>query len=202
MPEIDHVFVFCRPGAPEADLLLAAGLRIGRERQHPGQGTASKCFFFANAMLELLWVENETEARSALVQPLALWERSRWRDSGASPYGICFRLEPGEQLPLPTWNYRPPYLRGGMAIQVARGLRPEQELVFAVTSRWDPPDVEHPFRGAMVTGLDGHCPPSEWLRRTERGRPGGGPHLEIELDGGSGARFLDFAPELPLALRW
>ena len=63
----DHVFVFVPPGAQAADLLVAAGLVEGPPNQHPGQGTANRRFFLANAMLELLWV-HEADAADAATQ--------------------------------------------------------------------------------------------------------------------------------------
>jgi hypothetical protein len=51
---IDHVFILCAEGAPEADAFLAAGLREGSSNTHPGQGTANRRFFFENFYVELL----------------------------------------------------------------------------------------------------------------------------------------------------
>ena len=46
MFELDHIFVLCEPGAPEADELLAAGFVEGQGYVHRGQGTANRVFFF------------------------------------------------------------------------------------------------------------------------------------------------------------
>jgi hypothetical protein len=61
---VDHVFVCTTPRAEAAELLTRAGLVEGAPNRHPGQGTACRRFFFSNAMLELIWLENEAEARS------------------------------------------------------------------------------------------------------------------------------------------
>ena len=53
------------------------------------------CAFFDNAYLELLWRHDDDELQSDVVRPLGLWERVRWEDTGASPFGIAFR--PGDQ---------------------------------------------------------------------------------------------------------
>ncbi|MBF0335866.1 MAG: hypothetical protein HQL40_19860 [Alphaproteobacteria bacterium] len=46
-----------------------------------------------------------------------LAERARWRETGASPFGIALR---GDQpAPFATWDYAPPYLPAGMTIPVA-----------------------------------------------------------------------------------
>jgi len=56
--ELDHVFILCDEGAPEAAALLRIGIREGSGNTHPGQGTACRRFFFANAYLELVWVDD------------------------------------------------------------------------------------------------------------------------------------------------
>lgn len=72
--ELDHVFVCVAAGAPEGNRLTTFGLIEGTPNSHPGQGTANRRFFFRNAMLELLYVHDEREARSPLVAPTRLWE--------------------------------------------------------------------------------------------------------------------------------
>jgi len=62
--ELDHVFIRVSRGAPEAEHLVQFGLREGQPNIHPGQGTANRRFFFINAMLELLWVEDARVAQS------------------------------------------------------------------------------------------------------------------------------------------
>lgn len=62
--ELDRVFVRTARDAPEAERLRALGLVEGTPNVHRGQGTANRRFFFANAMLELLWVHDEIEAAS------------------------------------------------------------------------------------------------------------------------------------------
>src|SRR5438552_2189888 len=79
------------PGAPAADRLVALGLSEGSGNVHQGQGTANRRFFFRNAMVELIWVSDEREAQSDLVAPLRLWERARYRQTGAAPFGLCLR---------------------------------------------------------------------------------------------------------------
>jgi hypothetical protein len=73
--ELDHIFICTEVGAPEADQLVAFGLAEGTSNVHPGQGTTNRRFFFHNAMLELLWVREEQEARSPPITPARLWER-------------------------------------------------------------------------------------------------------------------------------
>ncbi len=202
MPALDHVYVFCRPGAPEAARLEAIGLRVGRSRRHLGQGTANRCYFFGNAMLELIWVEDERAVRSDLVRPLGLWERSRWRETGASPFGFCLRLRPGVLLPVPSFEYAPPYLPAGMVLHVPREQDLQQPLVFAMRAPWSPPPTEHPLGDARVTRCISTQPVLPPVDLDVYEARLGAHHFEIELDGPGGTNVLDCATELPLVLRW
>jgi len=128
--ELDHVIIFCDVGAPEADTLLGRGLHEGPRNSHPGQGTANRRFFFLNAYLEFLWVEQAAEAQSDDVRPTGLWERwsRRTRDC---PFGLVFR--PGGRpatAPIPAWTYAPRYFPAGYSIEVARGIPPNEPLLF------------------------------------------------------------------------
>src|SRR6266480_8139703 len=85
---VDHAFICCSKGAPEADALVALGLIEGSGNRHPGQGTSNRRFFFNNAYVELLWVSNEDEARSSESKGTRLWERCSSRSDGICPFGI------------------------------------------------------------------------------------------------------------------
>ncbi len=85
--EIDHIFIFLSPKGEEVDDLVRFGLNEGSGRSHPGIGTRNRRVFFENFYLEFLWVENEAEAKS--LQDLGIWERSKFRDSDYSPFGLC-----------------------------------------------------------------------------------------------------------------
>src|SRR5881409_435232 len=104
--ELDHLFICASIGAPEADRLVAFGLTEGTPNAHPGQGTANRRFFFHNAMLELLWVQDAAEAQSELVRPTRLWERWAGRSGGACPLALCFRpkSQHAGKPPFPTWE--------------------------------------------------------------------------------------------------
>ncbi len=47
MPELDHLFLCCSEGAPEAATLVRRGPTEGSSNTHPGQGTANRRFFFS-----------------------------------------------------------------------------------------------------------------------------------------------------------
>src|SRR5437879_3127395 len=88
---VDHVFI-CVENPHAAERALADfGLQFGRRRIHQGQGTANACAFFDNAYLELLWRHDDDDLQSEVVRPLGLWERVRWRETGASPFGVALR---------------------------------------------------------------------------------------------------------------
>jgi hypothetical protein len=111
--ELDHVFVcVSEGGGPEADRLAGLGLSEGEPNTHPGQGTACRRFFLANAFLELLWVSVPVEARAGQARRLGLWERWAGRSAGACPFGVCLRPSRPKVagLPFAAWPYRPSYL--------------------------------------------------------------------------------------------
>ena len=130
--DIDHLFVFVAPGAPDARRLDKAGLRPSYRRRHTGQGTANICYCFDNAYLELLWVADEVEIRSPNIARTRLAERADWRRSGASPFGIAVRTASVEiPLPFETWDYDAPFLPGGTTMAVAIASEdPRQPLLF------------------------------------------------------------------------
>ena len=210
---VDHVFVFCRPGAPEAARLEAAGLRAGAQRRHEGQGTANTCFHFGDAMLELLWVADEQEARLPHVQPLGLVERWRWRETGACPLGVCVHTDVGAAPPFPAWDYAPAFMPKERPIRMAcnSGIVGEP-LLFALQIGVDRPAAplaEHPLRALRLSRCDVQVrglAPMSLLRDVRVPRlsfTAGAAHLlTLELGDGARGRALDLRPELPLVLRW
>ncbi len=223
--EFDHMFICTAVDAPEADLLVAFGLTEGTPNSHPGQGTACRRFFFHNAMLELLWVHDESEARSPLIAPAQLWERWRYRSTGYSPFGICLRpstqhagLQP--VLPFPTWEYRPPYLPSGLHIDVASETSNSEPMLFA-TPFGGRPDTKlpsehrqllvHPRGIGEITAVHITLPRSGPISHAVRAVQqtgsvsfgSGSEHLaEVEFDHGGQGQSADFRPTLPLRVRW
>lgn len=121
---LDHVFVFVPP-----DTTLA-GLGESFRRAHPGQGTANACYCFDNAYVELLWVVDAADLRAH--PRTGLYDRSRWRDTGACPFGIALRTSaPRRRLPFPAWDYAPGYLPPGLTIPMAESSAdPRLPLIF------------------------------------------------------------------------
>jgi Glyoxalase-like domain len=116
--EIDHIFVFVDAVEAEAKRLKEHDLRETYRRTHVGQGTQNICYAFNNMFIELLWVDSPTDIKSPNIARTKLFERSRWKDNGACPFGIAWRGN-GASAAIPTWTYSPPYLPEGIGIEVA-----------------------------------------------------------------------------------
>src|SRR5438552_2778914 len=119
--ELDHLFICTSTNAPQANNLIEFGLTEGTGNLHPGQGTANRRFFFRNSMIELLWLHSEQEAGSDAIAPTRLYERCRYQQTGASPFGLCLRPANQDEtgFPFECWEYRPSYLPQGQALHMA-----------------------------------------------------------------------------------
>jgi len=84
--KVDHIFIFSNKGK-ETDELIEFGLTEGSGRMHKGIGTANRRIFFDNFYLEIIWVENEQEAKS--VSNFGIWERSNYNNNQYSRFGLC-----------------------------------------------------------------------------------------------------------------
>jgi hypothetical protein len=215
--EVDHVFICTAVGAPGAERLRKFGLTEGPPNQHPGQGTACRRFFFRNAMLELLWVEDAADARSDQTRRTKLWER--WSESGssASPFGIILRPAAGTPTacPFPSWEYRPasmPDLKLHVATDTGLG---EPMWCYLDPARTPVPSerrqpLEHPPGFGEITSVYVTGPPlSDTSVTLAMARAGiirshvGKEHLvELLFDGEHHTNRMDFRPDLPLVFRW
>lgn len=214
--ELDHLFICVQPEAPEAQYLKDFGLIEGLRRTHRGQGTANVCFFFQNAYLELLWLRDATESQSPFVRPTGLWERCRWRETQACPFGFAARKTETDsgKLPFSTWDYRAPFLPRDRSIPIATNSSNLAEpLIFIPPARHIPsPDsLKHRLPlgkiseiRATLSGKGSFSP--EVKKVMELGvvqfSHGDRAHLEIEFDGSRNNQIEHFAPVLPLSIRW
>jgi hypothetical protein len=216
--ELDHLFLWVSVGGPEADQLVALGLSEGQPNRHPGQGTACRRFFFANAYLELLWVENTAEAQGEVASPLRLWERWSGQRSGACPFGLIFRpaLPGGGAPPFPSWEYRPPYLPPPLVLHVGENTEClEEPLLFYFPVQRRPASSQQPLehRGGFgeLTALRVFGPrqmtTSAALQTVQESgvvalRQGPEHLAEIGFDGERQGQRADLRPALPLVVCW
>lgn len=220
--ELDHIFVFLPPGGKEAALLAESGLKESSRRTHKGQGTSNACFAFENSYLELIWVSDTMEVQTELVRPLGLWDRSRWRETNASPFGIGLRSSASENksLPFKTFPYNPPYLPPGVSIQIAENNPPlSKPLTFIVPTAKQlasPPQtqkvsIEHPLGCRQITAVRIHMlgekPPSEEVKALSNlgvvlESNSISHHLDLEFDHGAQGGARNFSPSIPVALSW
>jgi hypothetical protein len=118
--QLDHIFVGVDDLATAERLGQALGLRETYRRTHAGQGTSNICYCFDNAFLELLVLEDADDAASPAIVRTGLAQRLRWKQSGACPIGIAWRLGIDEPSPdIGCWEFAPPYLPTGTHIPVA-----------------------------------------------------------------------------------
>jgi hypothetical protein len=216
----DHLFICTAIGAPEAEHLISLGLREGRSNIHRGQGTANRCFFFRNFMLELLWVEKPEEAQSDVITPTHLWERWSNRAQEACPFGLCLRSNTPDEIPFATWDYCPPYKPDSLRLSIATNsnnvtepmlfhLHPSKRPDCWPTERLQP--LEHSFKIEELThisliGAYANAPSPELLAVRETlpmDLTLGTEHLiKLFFDSGIQQQHIDCRPVLPLILGW
>jgi hypothetical protein len=212
--ELDHVFVCTAPGAPEAEEFVRFGLHEGPPNRHPGQGTANRRFAFANAMIELLWVNDAEEAQSECSRRTQLWERWFSREGKASPFGICVRPVDSQntESPFPAWRYLPPYLPDPLVMHLGEaGVEEPMWVYLGFMQRSDREQrfVEHPIGIREISSLTLTTPVPLRSIASQRILESGvlsakkGPKslLEIGFDGNRRKEIADFRPHLPLVFQ-
>lgn len=116
---VDHIIIFSNNQGSEADELVSFGLIEGSNRIHQGQGTRNRKFFFENFFLEIVWVNNECEITNELTSPTRLWERSNYKTTGSSPFGLCLQnTEDINTLFEGCLKYQPTYLPEDMSFEI------------------------------------------------------------------------------------
>jgi hypothetical protein len=203
---LDHFFILTAPGAPAAERLRDWGLREGPRNDHPGQGTSNRRFFFANAMLELLWVRDAEEAAAGSSHDLQFVQRST--EPHASPFGLIFRqAEEGDQaMPFPGWRYQPGYFDDSRFFHVAANSTLLNEPLCIHWPFAAPPthEIQRSARHVLEVNTHVACEGLSNVLQNLNGVTGltlstARQHLlEITLDGDAGAGSLDLRPELAL----
>lgn len=220
--ELDHVFVCVGDTSHANAALTEFGLNLSMTRVHQGQGTRNACAFFDNAYLELLWRHNDADLQSRLVRPLMLWERLRWRETGACPFGVALRPTMGEDevAEVETWDYEAPFLPKGSSIPIVTPRNsPSVPLIFLSLGSMPPailpfhrrPALEQRGSRRRLTAVRIGISEPASLSSASRdicARCGveiavaPGPHVELEWNHGSGGSQADFTSALPLSIRW
>ncbi len=211
--ELDHVFILVEQGAKVADRLLERGFQEGPRNTHPGQGTANRRFYFANGMLEFIWVRDFDEARQGPGQGLRFSERAT--DPIASPFGIVF--VPGTDpvsptMPFPGWHYQPAYFPPPRGFHVgANSPHIAEPLCFYFPFKDPGVPKPQPTRNPQTISEVIIATPSTDLEgvlglaaRCDRlSIPTASEHLmEITLDNHARGQRLDCRPAMPLILNW
>jgi|SoimicMinimDraft_17_1059745.scaffolds.fasta_scaffold18332_1 hypothetical protein len=209
--ELDHLFVCAAPGAPEAERLVQIGLHEGPPNQHPGQGTACRRFSFANAMIELFWVNDAREAQSESTRRTLLWDRWSGRQGNVSPFCICVRPVSPQDTgpPFSAWEYRPAYLPDPLCMYIGEAGIDEPmwvHLSFMRRTQREGWFTDHPIGVREITRLTLTTPmplrSDASQKIIESGvlatRTGATSLLEIEFDGHARKEVMDFRPHLPL----
>lgn len=234
--ERDHIFVWVSEEAPEAAALEKLGLYTDRRvNKHTGQGTASIVFYFENAYLELIWVDDEgvaakkdNEAGGGAVHMV---ERSRWRQTGASPFGVGLHGRAGvtDAIPFATRKYWAEWMKPDTFIEFATSSSNAREPMCFVVPEYiavPPPEkvrsllesrpearklFAHPLGARELTAVKITVSGVRRLSTTasllsENGvvtfEKGKTPVLELTFDGGSRGKTLDARPTLPLILKY
>ena len=211
--KLDHVFILVEPEAKVADRLLECGFREGPSNTHPGQGTANRRFYFANGMLEFIWVQDADEARHGSGRSLHFSERAE--DPTASPFGIIFvprKDNASLDMPFPGWHYQPAYFPPPRGFHVGANSHNIAEPLCFYFPFQDPgvPKPEPNRNPQTISEVIISTPSMDTegvlalASQADRlSMRSGKEHLmEITLDRHDSGRTEDYRPAMPLILRW
>lgn len=211
--KLDHVFILVEPEAEAADRLIEHGFREGPRNTHPGQGTTNRRFYFANSMLEFIWVQDAGEARNGPGRNLHFAERAE--DPTASPFGIIFvphKDNANPDMPFPGWHYQPAYFPPPKGFHVGKNsYNIAEPLCFYFPFQNPGVPKPQPNRNPQTVSEIIISTPStdtegvlELASRADllSTRLGKEHLIEITLDRHDSGRTEDYRPALPLILRW
>lgn len=216
--ELDHIVIFSRVDAPEAQALEALGLTgFGGTTRHGDLGTASTSFFFENAYLELLWVSDEAAARKAFL-PLDfdLHTRMTWRESGTVPFGLMLRHRAGPTAPnpFPTRQLKADWMPGEVYVHFSAAVLAEPyygivpESLAYDSFKATIPVQSHPLGVKRLTKIRLAIPTSERSPAASLLAANGmadietaaAPLMELTFDDGVQGKVVDARDTLPLRL--
>ena len=216
---VDHVFMCCSVGGPEADSLTLLGLKEGAPNTHPrARGPAVGGSSSQNAYFELLWVSDPMDAQAEAMLSTRLWERWSKRGPAACPYGIVLGPAVGDVDPEPpfeSWSYRLPYMPPTISIEVARDILLTEPALFYLgvqrdRARAGQEPVEHNLPVRSLTGITVWRPAgpgSEAVSALEAAgvmalRDADEYLMELSFDDANRGGRADLRPAIPSTLRW
>jgi hypothetical protein len=227
--ELDHVFIWVTKGAPEARALEEVGIQAyGETTHHTGQGTASKVFIFENAYLEFIWLDDEqAAAKNAARSGIDMKTRARWKQTGASPFGVGLHYLQGKAnaAPFPVMKYWAEWMKPDTSIEFAKVVtRHREPMYFIVPDYLSVSDtalqelLRQNRSKVMTPGLDvkritGVRITTVEKRLTETAgmltrhgvvtiESGKAAVMEVTFDGGSQNKRLDLRASLPLVVKY
>jgi hypothetical protein len=212
--ELDHVFMYAPRESPEEEVvqtLREAGLIVDDTRSEFPDGVVGRYVYFANAYLEVLWLEPNSRTGSATSR------RAMWQTTQVSPFGVGLRRRKGapEELPFPTRSEVAEWMRPGTEMRILTQddevLAPKLFVVpdyMAMTS-WPPDSSDlssslggRELTGVRVTTLSAGFPKLADVLvsaevRMERGEE---PLIELYIGAGHWETRRDLRPVLPVVL--
>jgi Glyoxalase-like domain len=222
--ELDHLFIWVAPDAPEKEALVQAGFKLDEEvNVHHGQGTASISISFENTYIELIWIADEDAATRTGQAINTDWlARARWTDTGACPFGIALRRKNASTaaLPFAVRPFHAEWMRENDTILFAEGssdlgtplifvIPPEMDWAAAVESDANLRDaICHPIGSRQLThtqvtitspifDIEALGSPTNVLRF----EVGSAPLVSLTLDDGRQKQVISFEPTLPLEIQ-
>ncbi len=211
--ELDHVFILVEPEAEVADRLLEHGFEEGPSNTHPGQGTANRRVYFANGMLEFIWVRDADEARTGPGRDLRFADRSV--DPAASPFGVIFvssNEDASPDMPFPGWHYQPAYFPPPRGFHVGANAQNINEPLCFYFPCQDPgvPRPQPPRNPQIISQVIISTPSADTegvlglASQADRlSIQSASEHLmAVTLDRHALGRTEDFRPAMPLILHW
>lgn len=135
---LSHAWIVVSTGAPERRALEEAGFRIAPTvNHHEGQGTSSVTVEFLNGFLELIYPDPAVRVSPELEAGAEKFRlKSRWPETGYSPFGIVFDRTSATPTPFPfsTWKVSAQWMAPGAFIEMLTPRELPKGLSLSVSS--------------------------------------------------------------------
>lgn len=227
--EVDHIFFFAKPFAPEMLAFELAGFnRWPFTNSHSDQGTRGRYIYFDNVYIEFLWVDDEDVARANAARATTdMTVRATWRENpSVSPFGIGLRdLAYDEPPPVTAHVYKADWMgpeEGDFLGVFTPPDRAVEPWMFRMPPHWTKPareelgpqssrNLEHPNGARVLTAVEFTVnepePLSEALESLARDGAfsivrGPEPLARLTFDGGVQGKTVDFRPETPIIIHY